>query len=83
MAKKQAPLGSKEMAELLHPLADIIRLYLPVISSMPTKNAQQYSELAVLYNNLDASMKSLNNLVDMDDRTWEVEKVAINERGVI
>jgi len=79
MAKKQAPLGSKEMADLLSPLAEILKLYIGAVLRVPNASAQQRGELRELHRNLYNSLLALNNLVDMDDRTWEVEKVAIHE----
>jgi hypothetical protein len=76
MAKRQAPLGSKEMADLLKPLAQMIILYIPLMTDVPVKRK---GEAEALQQSLLCSMGCLNNLVDMDDRTWEVEKVVIHE----
>lgn len=69
---KKKYLSSLEMAQMLKPLAQMLMLYKPIVSELPTKDRKQEQELMALYNALDNSYRALNNLVDMNDRTWEI-----------
>lgn len=79
MAKK-AYLKSEEMAQVLRPLAEMLQLYKVVIKEqLPAQTPRQRAELDVLYNTLDTAYQSLNNLVDIADRTWQREGLRIHE----
>ena len=74
MTKRKQFYSSKEMSQILQPLASVLILYIPL--DLPAKNER---EAEALRNALLTAMGALNNMVDMDDRTWDTERVAIHE----